>query len=244
MPLIEQGKELQQTQKNAKDIYPLIYEIDSNKKGVLKNKVLYLTFYDTAGENFNDYEELRKLASYLKNSSGIIFLLDTFEIREVRSKISSLGKSKNINFSDVFNQLENLLKSEGIIKKTSPVPMALTFSKIDEVIHRNLLNDEGMAFSLRDSSKYLKTGLYSQEEANQISNEMRSLLDYWGERAFYEHVERVFTNVRYFGVSALGNSPVNGRLPSEGIKPHRVLDPLIWILDELNFVLPKEKAPK
>ena len=69
---------------------------------------------------------------------------------------------------------------------------------------------------------------------------MRSLLSYWGEDQFISDVEKHFTNHCYFGVSALGSTPKSGILGEE-IKPHRVLDPLLWILDNIGFALPKKK---
>jgi hypothetical protein len=39
-----------------------------------------------------------------------------------------------------------------------------------------------------------------------------------------------FAHYAFFGVSALGESPVNGQLRN-GVSPHRVEDPVLWMLD-------------
>lgn len=243
-PLLGRKEQLGQTQKNAKDLYPLIYQISSGQKQFGKIKALYLVFYDTAGENFNDKEELKKLANYLINSSGIIFLLDTFRISRINETLTKKGlgiTNVDTSFRDVFGQMHQLLQQFGKLKinTKSDVPIALTFSKIDEVISNNLLEDDIQEFTLRKESSYLRTRLYSEEEINEVCYDMRSLLSQWGEEGFISDVERSFSKTGYFGVSALGATPVGGMLKGD-IRPHRVMDPLLWILDNLDFALPKK----
>lgn len=246
-PLLGRKEQLGQTQQNAKDLYPLIYQISSGQKQFGKTKALYLVFYDTAGENFNDKEELKKLANYLINSSGIIFLLDTFRISRINETLTKKGvgiTNVDTSFRDVFGQMHQLLQQFGKIKLNakSDVPVALTFSKIDEVINNNLLEDDIQEFTLRKESSYLRTRLYDDDEIKEIGNDMRSLLAQWGEEGFIADVERSFSKTGYFGVSALGSTPIGGMLKGE-VRPHRVMDPLLWILDKLDFALPK-KAKK
>ena len=141
-PLIDDLKELPQTQENAKDLYPLIYEILSNQKTLTKKKVLYLTFYDTAGENFRDEQEIQKLANYVSNSSGVIFLIDTFQIPAVKRHLKQKGVNLpdfNTNYYDVLYKIINLFEKEGYIAKAGSkarIPMAVTLSKFDSVIQK------------------------------------------------------------------------------------------------------------
>ncbi|MCB0567600.1 MAG: hypothetical protein KDD01_24800 [Phaeodactylibacter sp.] len=240
-PLYEGGKELPQTTQD-KDLYPLIYQITSGQKGLGKTKALYLVFYDTAGENFRDAEELRKLASYLLNSSGIIFLLDTFQVPAIKRKLKTNGidiPDIGIDFQGVFQQLYSLLERRGMMQlnKRSKTPIALTFSKIDEVIRHNLMDDDIADFSIRRNSAYLDNGVYEPSELMEVNDDMRSLLSQWEEESFIADVEKRFSNTAYFGISALGATPVNGRI--EEVQPLRVLDPLVWILDKIGFALRK-----
>lgn len=245
IPLIEQGRELPQTQENAKDHFPLIYQIRSGEQGP-GHKVLYLVFYDTAGENFKDQQALKKIANYINNSSGIIFLLDTFQIDEVKRTL----RKNNIkvsdfytSFNDVLDQIISLFsgtKHMERLKDRIKIPIAVTFSKIDEVLKYKLFKNSLIpSDKAYETSSYLTNRKYSQEEIDQISNLISYSLENWGEEAFTKKINQHFSNVHYFGVSALGDSPVHGRLEEGTVKPHRVMDPLVWILSELNFVLPK-----
>ena len=243
-PLLGRKEQLGQTQKNAKDLYPLVYQISSGQKQFGKTKALYLVFYDTAGENFTDKEELKKLANYVINSSGIIFLLDTFRIPHLNQVLTKKGLTiTNVDntFRDIFGQLHQLLEQYGVLKLGAKcnIPMAVTFSKIDEVIKNNLLEDDIQEFTIRRESAYLRTKLYSGQEIEEVNNDMRALLSQWNEGGFVAEVERSFSKTAYFGVSALGSTPVNGQLRQD-VNPHRVMDPLLWILDNLGFALPKK----
>lgn len=241
-PLLERGEELTKTS-ISKDLYPLIYQITSSQKAFGKTRALYLVFYDTAGENFHDAIELKKLANYVANSSGIIFLLDTFQVPHIKRQLQTKGMAisdSGIDFQGVFQQVVSLLQRQGLIKlnSPSPIPIALTFSKIDEVIRNNLMDDDIQDFSIRKNSNYLQTGIYSKEELEEVTHDMRSLLTFWEEQSFIAGVEDTFSNTAYFGISALGATPKGGRI--EDIQPHRVLDPLVWILDNIGFALPKK----
>lgn len=44
-----------------------------------------------------------------------------------------------------------------------------------------------------------------------------------------------FTNVKFFGVSPLGGEPVDGSIAN--LNPFRVLDPLVWALNEVGYHL-------
>ncbi len=244
-PLFDKSEELRKTSTGERDDFPLIYKIVSGKKKFWEQDTVYLTFYDTAGENFKDREDLRRIANYITNSSGIIFLLDTFQIPDVKKALKGIGITVPDDvkgFSSVLDSVEGLLENEGKLNKKgiSKVPVAITFSKIDEPIRNNLLDDQMAPMMIRNKSEYLKTGVFSQKLVDESSEEMRSLLDRWGqgkEDGFIYSTEKLFKNVRYFGVSALGKSPVKGKLPGNEVEPHRVMDPFLWILANLNFSL-------
>ena len=62
-----------------------------------------------------------------------------------------------------------------------------------------------------------------------VDLEIRDWLKRQGETAFIDAIDANFKNVRVFGVSSFGNPPdKNKRLAK--VRPHRVLDPLMWML--------------
>ena len=75
----------------------------------------------------------------------------------------------------------------------------------------------------------LFTRLVCAADFSSCSLEMESLLEVWGAGELLRHVKSQFEDWCFFGLSALGNSPgEQGEIPR--ISPHRVLDPLLWLL--------------
>ncbi|MEL6867375.1 MAG: hypothetical protein AAFP19_23315, partial [Bacteroidota bacterium] len=245
-PLLDQQQELVQTQA-SKDLYPLIYEIaSSGEQSFGKKRVLYLAFYDTAGENFRDDEEIRKMANYVSNSSGVIFLLDTFQIPIVKKHLKGKGlqiPDLSTDYHDVLYKVLNRFGREGHITQAgrkNKIPTAITLSKFDEVLRHNLLSDHLGKSSINNNSSYLQRRKYNEQEIADFSAVIKyNLEEQWHESGFVSDISTRFSNCHFFGVSALGHTPVKGKLVDGQYVPFRVMDPLLWILDQLNFVLPK-----
>ena len=66
-----------------------------------------------------------------------------------------------------------------------------------------------------------------------IKNGRSSLLNDGEE--FVKAVERNFSNVRFFGVSSFGVQPNEFKL-LQNLHPHRVLDPLMWLLAQDGII--------
>lgn len=65
--------------------------------------------------------------------------------------------------------------------------------------------------------------------------EIRAWLEKSDNRDLVDAVDATFANAHFFGVSSFGAAPDNGRLPDE-IKPHRVLDPILWLLHQSGYL--------
>ena len=74
-----------------------------------------------------------------------------------------------------------------------------------------------------------------------VDNEIRSLLVEWGVESFMSQVDLNYMNHAYFAVSSLGmdNNPKENR-KIDRPRPHRIEDPLLWILKE-NGVIKSSK---
>ena len=74
-----------------------------------------------------------------------------------------------------------------------------------------------------------------------MDSEIKSLLTEWGAESFMSQVDVNYTNYSYFAVSALGmnnNPKEDGHIDRP--RPHRIEDPLLWILKE-NGVIKSSK---
>ena len=223
---------------------PLIYEISRKRK-----KPLYLVIYDTAGENFEDPHNIATNAKFLQQSDACIYLLDTFAIPYVHDKLKTKFALPNIellfdtivhNIISFFEQGDNKAK-----KKQYKKPMALVLSKVDSILtNEDLFKDtsiEGM--SLEQNSSFLDGSGVNPDEIDSMSASIRGALHSWGADNFINNIENHYQRVHYFGISALGGMPdKNNNI--QNLRPYRVLDPLVWILNEFDYSLPMSQKVK
>lgn len=228
---------------------PLIYEmmIPLDAKGKKVRKFTFV-FYDTAGEDMKNKEVMRTVNRYICKASGLIFLLDPMQIRELRLNMTDeeIRSSSSINELEIEPQ-ENALKriadlireDKGIPKSRKvDIPTAIAFSKFD-VLKRFF---PASSLVLQPSS-YLREGHLDKNEWFSVSSEIDAMLREYGAIGFAKNVEMNFKNYTYCTVSALGQEPIISQKGEKKIatlpRPHRVEDPFLWILKENGVI--KEK---
>lgn len=243
-PLYQLHQSLKLTNPNEKQ-KPLIYETQ-NLNG--NGKKLTFIFYDTAGENYEDLLKMTTVNRYICKSSGIIFLVDPSQVAEIRDNMDEekLKQSCNISWAEIakstpdaiISRVASLIRQYKGMRDTRKIdiPVAVAFSKLDAITE---LLPKGSTVS--QASNILKTGQYDGEELRIIDEEMRSFLNTWGERRLTTAVKNNFSNVAYFGLSALGESPINNNMPGgarriQNPMPHRVADPFLWILHKNKVI--------
>jgi Ni2+-binding GTPase involved in maturation of urease and hydrogenase len=217
---------------------PLIYKLFSTNK---KDQA-YLVLYDTAGENFADPKAIAEKAKFLKNSDGIILLLDTFCIPNVHERLQSKFKLDPIelNYDLIINNVIQHFDEPENKKQIYSKPLALTFSKIDAIVNNEeLFGDARLPnISMNANSRFLDGDGYSLDDVDSINQGIQDGLYNWEEGQFIKSINsppHFNEKATCFGISALGDMPVGGTI--KNLKPYRVMDPLIWILYKLNFPL-------
>ena len=221
---------------------PWIFELKQDK-GNGKFKSVYLVFYDTAGERFFDPDLIQSYAKYFRHSKGIIVLLDTFSVKQIRKMLSAKGLSLVEAFSieETMSTLNNYINESGM--KTNK-PLAIALSKFDYVLDnaRELGNLNVSTFmddnGLIDSEFITKDNL-DLNKINEIHESLKQFLELWGNNGDVGGVMSSFRNMsKLFAVSSFGQAPKNGALEKD-IQPYRVLDPLLWILHKIgDFDIP------
>ena len=206
---------------------PLIYSLRFKR-----NKSVSISFYDTAGENFDNQNDIIANNSYITNANGIIVLLDPLQIPAIRKKLE--GKIKlpdlNGNLIDILSRLINLIRATKKIRGKINIPIALVFTKMDVLAQYGILPDESF---LRCESEHSAKKAFVMSDFQNTNIEIKELLDTY----LCEITQLIdeFSSNAFFGVSALGQNPIDGKL-SDDPKPLRVLDPLLWLLAEKKYI--------
>lgn len=229
------------TEKNYNGYFdPYIFYITDKKE-----KLFTLTFFDTAGEDFESSDLMENSAKHAFHASGIIFLIDPLKImnvytslnEEIVSNSSSVKADRAFQNDVILSILSTSLRYHNNIRETKKIsiPLGIVVPKLDVVAH----DFPPHYASLFPSTHVLKQG-FSEVENRRVNTEIHKWLASLNDGAlnsFMAQLEMNYSNFSYFGVSALGikNSPDRNGFFSTPM-PHRVEDPLLWILKEKGFI--------
>jgi hypothetical protein len=231
-PLFVDGYAVSAT--NSGEIPPMLFPLNfMDNKNRIKNSAS-LTFYDTAGENMDSADNMRVYNRYIPNADGIILLLDPLQLPTVRRKLE--GKmdlpEQNSDVIDVLSRIVTNIREVKNIKGNIKTPLAVTFTKIDALIKYGIIEPDSVIAS---ESEHLKRGVFVQSDFESINIELRDLIENWEKDEMIQYMKN-FEKYSFFGVSSLGDVPNGFKLSGSTIKPLRVLDPLLWLLAENNYI--------
>ena len=215
--------------------------LDNSKKG---NRIptYALTIYDGAGEDCEriDYTPLdAKISLYLSGARMLLIMFDPLLLPSVRMEISheTLNASMAIerqtsaagNMVGMVNSLANYIRRACNIPPGKRIDRraAVVITKLDALYE--MLNGFVSTSTILKESPHVQNRAFVQSDSEMIDLEIRDWLTRQGETAFLGAIDANFKDVRVFGVSSFGRPPdANKRLAK--IRPHRVLDPLMWML--------------
>ena len=225
---------------------PLIFSLQIENKGLkgLLNPIDLFTFvfFDTAGEDLNELDTMSTVNKYICKSSGIIFLLDPMQIASVANQLdekivaraSSVDWRQAASSDDIMSRVSTLIRNDMNIKTGQKIniPVAAVFSKFDAI---ESLVPSGA--TVLEASPHCAGSAFSVSDWHNINSEIQGLLKAWGANSFMAQLDVNYKNYSYFAVSALGlnNNPREDR-GIERPRPHRIEDPLLWILKENGVI--------
>ena len=224
--------------------HPLLYRFGIEEKGIFgnrNNKVATFAFFDTAGEDLNSIEIMRREIKYTSNAQGIIFLLDPLQISAVRDQLPHDTVLPHVHTepAEIVTRVINLIREDRQMpeKDLIDIPVALAFSKIDAILP--IIRPDS-----RLNSASVHSDSFDIKDFELIHSEMRSHLESWIGPEFDTIVRHNFQTYGYFGLSALGAAPTgDGRL-TEVVSPRRIEDPFLWLLWKKKLIKGRREKSK
>lgn len=196
-----------------------------------------LSFFDTAGEDLRSAESIEQNVRYLGAADGILLLLDPLQMRGARNLAAPGTRLPTPGFPDdepatvLENVTDLLLASEGKKpNKRISKPLAIVFTKMDTLMH-----------DLKETSPLLRPppqeGYFDERDSLEVHTEIQRLLARWEGTRIDQIAQLNYRRFRYFGVSALGETPTqDNRVAARGIRPWRVASPILWILAQFGII--------
>ena len=209
-----------------------------------------LTIYDGAGEDcerIGDNELDPVISRYISGSKMFIIMFDPLLLSSVRAAVpyeilaSSMANDRQTsapaNMVTMVNALANYIRQSCNIAPNKLIDRqtAVVITKLDTL--RDLENDFGSSATVMKPSPHAKMRGFVEADATMVDMEIRDWLKRQGETAFLDAIDANFRRdkIRVFGVSSFGQPPdILRRLAA--VTPHRVLDPIMWMLANEKIV--------
>lgn len=242
-PMNSQTQEIQK--ENAEYVYKLKQPAPATASGVLvpqlwqitdrtryskiseSYKVYSMTIFDGAGEDYKQMSDT--IRRYISGSDYIFFLVDPLKLKRVREQLGLEASEEDESKEIVTNMADYLRRGLGLqVGKPIKKPVAVILTKFDEII--GLMGSA----QVTQENQLAYQGDFLRSDADAIDSEIRSWLESIDERLFLATLETNFKNIRFFGVSSYGHPPTTKGLGN--IMPHRVLDPVMWVLSENKII--------
>jgi hypothetical protein len=200
-----------------------------------------LSFFDTAGEDLRSTEVMEQNVRYLQAADSIMLLLDPLQMPGARERarpgtyLPTPGGPADEpaavleNITDLVreqNPHRSGIDAKGMITK----PLAIVFTKMDA-----LLDELSPTSPLRRIPS--RANGFDEADGLAVHHEIQRLLVNWEGLPIENYAARNYRHYRYFGVSALGETPTtDNRLSPRGIRPYRVADPILWIFTHFKII--------
>ena len=227
---------------------PQLWTILDNSKKSEKIPTYALTIYDGAGEDCEHIGYTAKdaeISKYISGSDMLLIMFDPLLLSSVRSEImpeilnASMATERQTsapaNMVSMINSLANYIRQSCNIKpgKRINARAAVVITKLDAL--REISGGFGSSSTILKESPHAKMHGFVKSDSEMIDLEIRDWLSRQGETAFLDAIDANFKNVRVFGVSSFGNPPDKHKNLAK-VRPHRVLDPVMWLLAEENII--------
>lgn len=228
----------------ARDRAPLVFRFTTegrsgvlNRNGTGEPQRTLLSFFDTAGEDLRSARSVEENVQYLAAANGVVLLLDPLQMRGARQLAApgTLLPTPGVGGDEPANVLENitdLIMAKERIKASQRIskPLAVVFTKMDALLH-----------DLKETSPLLRppahTPYFDERDSLEVHSEIQRLLARWEGSRIDQIAQKNYRTYRYFGVSALGETPTEeNRVSPRGIRPYRVTGPFTWMLAQFGTI--------
>ena len=198
-----------------------------------RTRTMALSFYDQAGEDLTRQDSVNA-HHYLSAASGLILLLDPLQLPMVRDVVrvpQYAIRDGEPPISVLGRVTEMLRSSHGVpVRKKIPVPVAVVFAKVDA-----LFPVLGANHPIRQVRRP-GSAVNGSADGVVVHEYVRSMLHGWGADNVDTHLRLNYSTFQYFAVSALGAPPTQDGLAPGDIRPLRVEEPLLWLMQTLRML--------
>ena len=221
---------------------PIIYNIEKASRN--GRETLTVVMYDIAGEVFKDeyMADVQKFAPFVKQSNGIILLVDPRQFRGISEAMAANGKIlSEEDTQSPGSALANIHSVLMGVDRKYDRPLAVCVSKMDSIKYflnnnMNLINYISTDYEgeLVEGSSWENKKIFNMRRHMYNNREMGNFIA-MQDRPLMNELNTGFSNYRFFGFTALNCNVVDNK-PVGPIQPHRIEEPILWMLNQIGFI--------
>lgn len=246
---IQKGKELPIG--NAADALtkPISINVKNNQTGERTT----LVFYDIAGENCVNPDQMNKYGPFIKNADGMIMIIDPKQF----SDLLFLNKEEEKELEEAYHPeqvaqaMYQAFAAADYYGGECPIPLAIAISKSDLLHSCKYVDENSNIFQDIDYSSYHEYG-FPYDDCLNIDAEVRTLLKQRTEkgRLLDQFLSNFFPEHAYFAFSALNGEPALVTKTEDCVryqmemlpKTVRIEESLYWLLYKMGMIQEAQKA--
>ena len=214
---------------------PLVFELARTSPGWpgRRWRRIIISFLDMNGSDLAGSAGQAQAERYLTSASAVIMVLDPLQLPGAPGHTHSevVGPERAGTSDDrpvaLLSKVTGLLREppgsrDGRIHK----PVAVVVAKLDAVEHTL---GAGSPLTVRPAPR----SRFDVRDGDAVHVQVRHLIGKWGGPQFDSILRANFTRYRYFGISSLGQPPMDP-VTAGVVVPHRVHDLALWLLREFG----------
>ncbi|MER7755755.1 hypothetical protein [Kitasatospora sp. NPDC097643] len=212
---------------------PLVYQLKRRRRGLFgqKHATLTLVFLDAAGEHYGSDDQVEREARYLAEADALVLLLDP---QDLPGTAGPAGPGRAVSGGASTDVLSRVLRHLTAVHDVKPnrklrLPIAVAITKLDLLLT-----------GIEDNSPLRRErpagARFDADDREAVHTELRARLDQWQADGVSRELDHYCADYQLFGISMLGTAPRGEAIDPGGIRPHRIEDPLIWLLHKFGML--------
>ncbi len=223
---------------------PIYFDLTNS----ISNTKTTLVLYDIAGEVFKKAERVVRYGPFIKNSDGILILVDPGQFPQIQALLKqanvfpdSLAGSRSAQPGMVVDAIYNAYM--GGKSGPSEISTAVAISKIDMLMNLEYPTGDQVlppTSSIRKPVVAEPGGKFNNDQYSNVNADIYNVM-HINNPALHTKITNNFKNYGYFGVSSLGcgveKLPDTGLwTPKETPNPIRIEEPILWLLNQWKLI--------
>lgn len=214
---------------------PVPFEVSFTDPATNEKRSVLIVFRDIMGESVQNLHDLGLSGKHIRESSGLLYLLDPCGFSYVEKNITRRTYQGGMQ-AESLTALKRYLTGDEY-EELSSIPTAIVVAKSDIIKEMGFFNSDRYSWLVKDESwRQRHPGFINSDVIEDGSDGVKEFLHSISEDKYITNAADTFKNHRFFMCSSLGYDPDGNTDSWTKIEPFNVTEPFYWLLFELGIL--------